>query len=342
MALVEITTIQALKRTLDYGPGYDGYIGMFNSVNIGLKEIEKYCKFDQEQFQRILLEGNEDYIIYLTCWLPGQKSAMFSYGNSQCWTYIVEGALQETSYYKSGLDQEMMEYNKKSILKGEYSYQNDNVGYVVYENTSDDKVISLHVEVPGASKYKVWSKSKHVELELPSTFDNMLEPISGKEDLFNKVADNVSSSDPQVLHLTSDLIVKGHLHGVFTNEKNDPIYVKFLNYATFESEKGKTLLKEKIIEQPGFPVCKLNSINGNKGIVDDTNCLKDEKTVAGLVGNEVFLSYDNGISVNGTLDSYSTDNGLVKMLIIKDAEVELLSNKKNYKIYIVPLGMLHK
>lgn len=342
MALVEITTIQALKRTLDYGPGYDGYIGMFNSVNIDLSEIEKYCKFDKEQFQRILLEGNEDYIIYLTCWMPGQKSAMFSYGNSQCWTYMVEGTLQETSYYKSGLDQEMMEYNKKTIQKGEYSYQNDNVGYVVYENNTDKKSVSLHVEVPGARKYSVWSKSKHVDLELPSTFDNMLEPISGKEDLFRKVADNVSSSEPQVLHLTSDLVVKGNLHGVFTNENNDPIYVKFLNYATFESIKGKTLLKDKIVEQPGFPICKLKSVNGNQDIVDNANCLKDEQVVKDMVGDEIFLSYENGISVNGTLEDYFMDDGLVKILVVKDAEVELLSNKKKYTAYVVPLGLLHE
>ncbi len=149
----DITTLERLKYNLNMGPGYEGFSGLIESINLTDAELEKICKWQEDRYTRIRVYDTESLEAVITCWPAGSQGPIHNYELQQGWIKVLKGELYLEYYRLFSTDIEA--YGKKEIKEGEYAYLNDGLGYHRFANRGDKPAIALHLY---SDKITEWHK----------------------------------------------------------------------------------------------------------------------------------------------------------------------------------------
>lgn len=117
--------------------------------------IERYCgedwrnyiKFDQEQYNKILLYSGEIFDIWMICWNIGQESDVHDHPDNGCVQKVLQGDLSETKYIKER-DGNYYKWKRRIYLQGDVGYISGEKGIHMLKNIGEIGAVTLHLYSP--------------------------------------------------------------------------------------------------------------------------------------------------------------------------------------------------
>ena len=104
----------------------------------------KYINFDIENYKKNLVYRNNDFEIFVTCWLPNQETKIHNHSKNGCLIKILEGNMKEITY-NTGSHKVIGE----NIMKtNDIRYIDDSICYHKMINNTEFNCISLHIYSP--------------------------------------------------------------------------------------------------------------------------------------------------------------------------------------------------
>lgn len=158
MALAEIKTIDQLKKNLNLGPGYGGYIELLNALDLPKEEWKNYCSWDKSTYTRNCISACEEYELILMCWEKKQSSAIHSFHFQEGWIRVLEGKLTVETYEVDRKEKTISSNEKIDISAGDSIYLNDNMGFHRVYNATEERTISLHLHIERVDEWEVFDE----------------------------------------------------------------------------------------------------------------------------------------------------------------------------------------
>jgi hypothetical protein len=157
MPLADIETIEHLKKNLNMGPGYGGYVELLHALKLPKSEWENYCNWKEDSYSRNCIASCEGYELLLMCWQKEQASPIHSYHFQEGWIKVLEGELTIETF-EIDRDNKSYEIREKLIVKaGESTYLNDSMGFHKVLNSAKGKTVSMHLHVERLTKWEVFN-----------------------------------------------------------------------------------------------------------------------------------------------------------------------------------------
>jgi cysteine dioxygenase len=134
-----------------------------NKTLINMKDLLKNYNGDEwknkileskKSYGKSLIIRNENFDIYVICWLPNQKSLVHDHPKNGCLLKLLEGELIEEIYKKN--EKKLLKIKEIKIKEGDISYQEGENGLHKIINKSEKRSISLHIYSPPKSKLKFY------------------------------------------------------------------------------------------------------------------------------------------------------------------------------------------
>lgn len=110
-----------------------------NKVN-----IPRYIEPFDRKISRTKLFENDYYEIILIGWEPNAKSTIHNHSNNGCLFFLIQGDLVEEVYDKKNIEL----ISISNILKNEFSYIDDTIGYHRMKNSNNTYSFSIHIYSP--------------------------------------------------------------------------------------------------------------------------------------------------------------------------------------------------
>ncbi len=166
----KITTVAQLREALSRSPGQSGYSAVVDRVDIPLEALEPYLHWKKEDHSRVSLYDSEAIEAVLTCWEPGQGSAIHNYDFKQGWVVVIQGELYLELYHIH--NKKVSEVSELSLHDRDVFYLNDGMGFHRFSNSSPRRTIALFLYAGKVDKWSVYDEDSGVfKTEIPN-YDN--------------------------------------------------------------------------------------------------------------------------------------------------------------------------
>lgn len=104
---------------------------------------KKYKVIDETKYNKIFLDGNDEFEIYIITWNNYQQSKIHDHPNNGCIYKILDGHLVEENY-----DKKLRLTGFKSLFKNSIGYTDNNTGLHKMINYKNIVAVSLHIYSP--------------------------------------------------------------------------------------------------------------------------------------------------------------------------------------------------
>lgn len=160
MTLSDIKSIAQLKKNLNLGPGYGGYMDLLAAIKISKEEWEPFCTWKEKRYTRNCIASCDGYELLLMCWEAGQQSPIHNYNFQESWIKVLQGSLTIEIF-------EIDPHSKKVVLdeeiqlnEKEYLYLNDTMGFHRVKNDYPKETVSLHLNIEKVTQWTVFHSCK--------------------------------------------------------------------------------------------------------------------------------------------------------------------------------------
>jgi cysteine dioxygenase len=106
-----------------------------------------YRAVNTDNYNRILIDKNDDFDMYIITWNKYQKSPVHDHSKNGCIYKILQGTIMEKLY-----DNNLKLKGSKLVCKNNIGYIDNTIGYHKMENNTDEVVVSLHIYSPANYK----------------------------------------------------------------------------------------------------------------------------------------------------------------------------------------------
>eukprot|EP00929_Paragymnodinium_shiwhaense_P102044 TRINITY_DN6524_c0_g1_i1.p1 TRINITY_DN6524_c0_g1~~TRINITY_DN6524_c0_g1_i1.p1 ORF type:complete len:686 (-),score=131.63 TRINITY_DN6524_c0_g1_i1:232-2289(-) len=125
------------------------------TANINPMEYRQHASWDERHFTRVLLHHDQQYMLVLACWEPGQFSEPHDHGGSSNWISVLEGKLEEQVFDQPKLrSTDAVSTLGELILTRSSELPEESVTYVgpstIHSclNSADSRTYTLHLYAP--------------------------------------------------------------------------------------------------------------------------------------------------------------------------------------------------
>ena len=179
MAMVgKVNRMQALFDYFDVlsGRADEHKLGtLLRELDVTVADVKDFVRFDEHQYTRNLIRGNEHCQILLLCWRSGHRSPIHNHPGAVCGVRVLKGIATETlfEFAPNGLVKPTCSRDQESggivTLEGSYIHQVSNL----QEPGTD--LITLHVYSPPLPRMDTYSLTDgHVGEFRPSVFEHAM------------------------------------------------------------------------------------------------------------------------------------------------------------------------
>ncbi|MEQ8907816.1 MAG: cysteine dioxygenase family protein [Vicingaceae bacterium] len=173
MPIADIETVTQLKKNLNLGPGYGGYVELFNALKIPMKEWAPYCTDNADHYTRNCVSSCDGYEFILMCWQKGQQSAIHSFDFQEGWIKVIEGELTIETY---DVDRDAKSCELKetiTVQEGESTYLNDSMGFHKVVNSASGPTKSLHLHVERVDLWEIFDPEEKSFKSIQPRYDSL-------------------------------------------------------------------------------------------------------------------------------------------------------------------------
>jgi len=103
---------------------------------------KQYISFDKQDYKKNLVYRDNNFEIFVVCWLPNQETKIHNHPEGGCLLKILEGNMMEELYDKNFVLQE-----KNNLVMSDVRYIDDSIGIHKMKN-NEENTISLHIYSP--------------------------------------------------------------------------------------------------------------------------------------------------------------------------------------------------
>jgi cysteine dioxygenase len=98
-----------------------------------------YISFDKQDYKKNLVYRDNNFEMFVVCWLPNQETKIHNHPEGGCLLKILEGNMIEELYDKNFVLQE-----KNNLVMSDVRYIDDSIGIHKMKNNKEN-TISLHI-----------------------------------------------------------------------------------------------------------------------------------------------------------------------------------------------------
>lgn len=124
---------------------------VMNACPVGESDLESYCHFSEDCYQRNLVHRTDDFELILLCWGPTQCSPIHDHADSECWMRVVAGEITETLYEiseNSKGKEQMTKLKERALKPGSVAHINNSIGLHCIANSYAGPSMTLHLYAP--------------------------------------------------------------------------------------------------------------------------------------------------------------------------------------------------
>ena len=103
---------------------------------------KQYISFDKQDYKKNLVYRDNNFEMFVVCWLPNQETKIHNHSEEGCLLKILEGNITEELYNKNFVLQE-----KNNLALSDVRYIDDSIGIHKMKN-NEVNTISLHIYSP--------------------------------------------------------------------------------------------------------------------------------------------------------------------------------------------------
>lgn len=152
--------------------------GIMKRLKINQDEIENYTTWCKEGYTRNCLARSEEYEVILLCWDKNSETPIHGHDGQDCWVYQVQGDVEEIRYEENDSGA-LEESHRMELSEGGLSYMNDEMGYHLIKNISNQRAMTLHVYAAPIDACEVFDTEKEkfevTEMEYDSVAEELVE-----------------------------------------------------------------------------------------------------------------------------------------------------------------------
>ncbi|PTM06231.1 MAG: hypothetical protein DA405_00925 [Bacteroidetes bacterium] len=138
-----IKDLAQLKYNLSLGPGYGGYSELLKAIDFSSEELNKYCQFSDQHYQRVRLFDSNLIEAVLSCWQPKQEGDIHNFNNSVAWFKVLRGkvVLENFDLSLAALEPKY----SQSFTEGEMGFLDDDLGFHRFRSKGLNEAVILHL-----------------------------------------------------------------------------------------------------------------------------------------------------------------------------------------------------
>jgi cysteine dioxygenase len=153
-----LKSLSELIKTLMHANAED-YVKIAKGMDIPLENFKKYIHWKKEGYSRNCIIKTDDFELILICWNKDDITPIHGHDNKKCWVYQVDGEMTEIRY-KQDSEGNLDECNRMTLTPGKLCYMQDDMGYHMLQNESNQNAITLHLYIKPVEKCAVYNSKE--------------------------------------------------------------------------------------------------------------------------------------------------------------------------------------
>ena len=166
-----IKSLNGLINSLLHSDAAD-YVKHAKNMVIPLEDFKKYTFWKEDGYSRNCIIRTDEFELILICWNKDCTSPIHGHDNKKCWVYQVDGEMTEVRY-KEDAKGTLNESKRIYLTPGKLCFMQDNMGYHMLKNESNQKAITLHLYIKPVEKCAVYSAEKKMFEERFLNYDTI-------------------------------------------------------------------------------------------------------------------------------------------------------------------------
>ncbi|MFT6167720.1 MAG: cysteine dioxygenase [Vicingaceae bacterium] len=161
-----IKTVDKLKEVLEQKVPKDSYLEIMQSIDIPIREFEKYYSWKKDGYSRNCLIKTNDFELLLICYEKGQETPIHDFDSNQAWIHTLQGSLIEERFRVSENGNKLEQLSSMTISPNDYSFMSK-VGIHRYKNVYEARTVSLNLyckPIEHWTEYDNNAKAKEVKV----------------------------------------------------------------------------------------------------------------------------------------------------------------------------------
>ncbi len=155
------------------------YLDAMKRIAIPLREWERYFSFKPERPSRVLLEANDSYHLFLSCWEKDQTGPIHDLPAEAAWIHPITGCLTEETFRHRKSKKELEQLSSVLLTTQCYSFIQPLASIVRYKNTYGHRSVCLHLFANPREHWKIFDpksgEAKHMINEYDAHMEELIE-----------------------------------------------------------------------------------------------------------------------------------------------------------------------
>jgi cysteine dioxygenase len=167
-----IRTVKKLIKILEKKQPKDSYLSIMQSVEIPIREFEKYYTWKEDRYARNCLFKTDDFELLLICFEKGQETPIHDFDSQKAWINILQGKLCEERFRVAEDGSKLEKLSSVTLGTNDYSFMSK-VGIHRYKNCYEARTVSLnlyHKPIARWTQYTEDAKSTTIKIEYDSIY----------------------------------------------------------------------------------------------------------------------------------------------------------------------------
>lgn len=139
-----IKTVDELIEVLEKTEAKDSYLNIMQSLDIPIREFEKYYSWKPKSYTRNCLIKTADFELLLICYEKGQETPIHDFDARQAWIHTLQGKLKEERFTVSNDAGKLEQLSAMTLGIDDYSFMS-NIGIHRYKNVYEARTVSLNL-----------------------------------------------------------------------------------------------------------------------------------------------------------------------------------------------------
>lgn len=168
-----IKDLAQFKYNLSLGPGYGGYSELLKAVDFSEEELNKYCQYSHDHYQRVRLYDSNLIEAVLSCWQAKQKGDIHNFNRSVGWFRVLKGKVRLENF---DLNLDVLEPRiVQDFEENQMGFLDDDLGFHRFSNMGSEKAVILHLYSEKLNERSVYDPDRaeinFIKTEVHSSFD---------------------------------------------------------------------------------------------------------------------------------------------------------------------------
>lgn len=166
-----IETVDELIETLKNKKTNKSHLEIMKSIDIPIREFEKYYSWKKDSYARNCLLKTDDLELLLICYEKGQETPIHDFDSKQAWIHTIQGKLCEERFRVTEDCNGLEQLSSTTLGTNDYSFMSQ-VGIHRYKNVYEARSVSLNLYCQPIEHWTQYNENGETE-EVRVSYDSV-------------------------------------------------------------------------------------------------------------------------------------------------------------------------